>query len=142
VLKSIFEMRKVLACLLALVLSVSLVADSAFAKPFGHGPKSQANDISQIRAQVARLRPGTLIEVRFIGKEKERARLGESDADGFTLQIQGAAASERRVRFADVRSVRPVQSTRAKAAAWIVAGALIGVVVVALAVFLKERSNE
>lgn len=141
-LKPVFEVRKVLACLLALVLSVSLVADPAFAKPFAHGPKDQAKDISQIRTQVARLRPGTLVEVRFISKEKARARLGESDADGFTLQIQGAAASERRVRFADVRSLRPVQSTRGKVATWIVAGALIGVVVVALAVFLKERSNE
>jgi hypothetical protein len=141
-LKFISETRQFVACLLTLVLSVSLGADSAFAKPLGRGPKDQASDISQIRTQVAQLRPGTLIEVRFTSKEKVRARFGESDADGFTLQTQGAAASERRVKFAEVRSLRPVQSTRGRVATWIVAGALIGVVVVALAVYLKYRSNE
>jgi len=88
------------------------------------------------------LRPGTLIEIRFISKEKVRARLGESDAEGFTVQTQGAAASQRRIAFAEVRSLRPVQSTRGRVATWIVAGALIGVVAVALAILLKERSNE
>jgi hypothetical protein len=141
-LKSIFEARKAPACLLTMVLSVSLGADSAFAKPLGHGPKDQASDVSQIRTQVARLRPGTLIEIRFISKEKVRARLGESDAEGFTVQTQGAAASQRRIAFAEVRSLRPVQSTRGRVATWIVAGALIGVVAVALAILLKERSNE
>lgn len=138
----IFEARRILASLLTIALSVSLSVDSGFAKPLGHGPKDQAGDISRILTQVARLRPGTLIEVRFISKEKVRARLGESDADGFTIRTQGAAASERRVKFAEVQSLRPVQSKRSRVVTWIVAGALVGVVVVALALFLKEKSNE
>ena len=138
----IFEARRTLASLLTIALSVSLSVDSGFAKPLGHGPKDQAGDISQIRTQVARLRPGALIEVRFTSKEKVRARLGENDADGFTIRTQGTAASERRVKFAEVRSLRPLQSKRSGVVTWIVAGALVGVVVVALAVFLKEKSNE
>lgn len=140
--KSVFDVGKILASLLAWVLCASLPADFGFAKPLGRGTQDQAGDIRRMRSQVAGLRPGTPIEVRFIGKEKVRAQLGDSDADGFTLQAQGSAASERRARFAEVNSLNVVRSKRGRTAAWVAMGVMTGVVVVALAVYLKYRSNE
>jgi hypothetical protein len=131
----IFGARHPLAWLLTLVLSGAVLTDSGFAR-------TPAGDASRIRSQVSQLHLGTIVEVRFINQEKVRARLASSDAEGFTLQAQDPAASERRVSFAEVKSLKAVQSRRSKVATWIVAGALIGVVVVALAVYLTYRHNE
>jgi hypothetical protein len=123
------------------VLAASLATDSGFARPAANGRQDQAGHASRLREQVAHLPPGGLIEVRLLSREKVRGRLGVVESDAFAIKLQGAA-SERRIAFADVKSVKAIPSTRSSVVGWIIAGVVIGVVVVALAVYLTFRHNE
>ena len=134
--------RKALASALTFVLAASLATDSVFAKPPGNGRRDQAGDASRLHEQVAHLPAGSWIEVRLVSKEKIHGRLGVVDPDGFTVKLQDPSATERRIAFADVKSVKAIQSARGRAVTWIVAGALVAVVVVALVVYLSFRHNE
>lgn len=133
--------RKILASLLMLVLAASLVEDSMFARPAANGRRDQAGDASRLREQVAHLPAGGLIEVRLVSRERVRGRLGVVESDAFAIRLQDAA-SERRIAFADVKSVKAIPSMRGNVVGWIVAGVVIAVVVVALAVYLTFRHNE
>ena len=133
-----FAIRKILALVAVLV----LWTDSGVARPLPHGPQDQADHIAKIRSQVAGIKPGKLIQVRLMDKQKLRGQLGASDADGFTLQTQGRAAAERRVSFAEVKSVTTVSSKGVRATTWIIAGAVVAVFVIAVVVFLAEKHNE
>jgi hypothetical protein len=133
--------RKMLALGLMFVLTASLAADSVFARPAANEPRDQAGDVSRLREQVVHLPAGELIEVRLVSREKVHGRLGVVELDSFALKLHDAA-SERRIAFADVKSVKSIPSARASVVGWIVAGVAIGVVVVALAVYLAFRHNE
>lgn len=138
----VMEAKKMLASVLMLVLAASLGTDSVFARPAANGRRDRGGDTSRLREQVVHLPPGAWIEVRFVNREKVRGRLGAVDSDGFSLTPQDRSASERRIAFADVKSVKAIQSTRSRVAVWIVAGAMVAVIVVALAVYLQYRHNE
>ena len=138
---SVASARKALASGLMFVLAASLAADSGFARPAANG-RDQASDASRLREQVAHLPPGGLIEVRFVGREKVRGRLGVFESDGFTVKLQDPSASERRIAFADVKSVKAILSTRNRVASWIIVGVAVAVVVVVLAVYLTYHHNE
>jgi hypothetical protein len=133
--------RKILASALMFVLSAALATPS-FARPDAKGRRDQAGDAARLHEQVTHLPVGALIEVQLVNREKVRGRLGAVEADGFALKLRHPSASERRIAFADVTSVKPIQGTRSRVAIWIVAGVVVGVVVVALAILLKERHNE
>lgn len=133
--------RKALASGLMFVLAASLAADSGFARPAASG-RDQAGDASRLREQVAHLPPGGLIEVRLVSHEKVRGRLGVVESDGLTVKLQDPSASERRIAFADVKSVKAILSTRGRVASWIIVGVAVAVVVVVLAVYLTYRHNE
>lgn len=126
--------RKVLATLLA----VLLWADAGFAK-HPREPGDRAAEIRAIRTRLAALHPGTPVELRLLSGEKVRGRLVSDDPAGLTLRQNTSA---RYIRMDDVKSLKPVPSKGGRVVIWICAGALIGVVVVALAILLKERSNE
>ena len=134
--------RKALASGLMFVLAASLATDSGFARPAANGRRDQAGDASRLREQVAHLPPGGLIEVRLVSREKVRGRLGVVESDGFTVQLQDPSASERRIAFADVKSVKAILNTRGRVVSWIVVGVAVAVVVVVLAVYLTYRHNE
>jgi len=128
---------------LAALLVAVLWSDSLAAKPFGPRAKDASSDINTLRNQIAALNSGTPIEVRLlIAKEKLRGKLGKVDADGFVLQGRDPAASGRRVRFDQIKSLKVLPGKRSTIAGWIIAGALIGVVVVALVIYLEVRHNE
>jgi len=134
--------RKALASGLMFVLAASLTTDLGFARPAANGRRDQAGDASRLREQIAHLPPGGLIEVRLVSREKVRGRLGVVESDGFTVQLQDPSASERRIAFADVKSVKAILSTRGRVVSWIVVGVVVAVVVVVLAVYLTYRHNE
>lgn len=134
--------RKALASGLMFVLTASLAADSGFARPAANGRRNQAGDASRLREQVTHLPPGGLIEVRLVSHERVRGRLGAVELDGFALKTQDGSASERRIAFADVKSVKAIQSTRGRVVSWIVVGVAVAVVVVVVAVYLTYRHNE
>jgi hypothetical protein len=133
--------RKILASALMLVLAASLVQDSVFARPAANGRRDRAGDASRLREQVAHLPAAGLIEVRLVSRERVRGCLGVVESDAFAIKLQDAAP-ERRIAFADVKSVKAIPSTRSSVVGWIVAGVVIGVVVIALAVYLSFRHNE
>ena len=133
----IFAIRKILALVVVLV----LWTDSGAARPLPRGPQDQTDHIAKIRSQVAGLKPGTHIVVRLMDKQKLRGQLGASDADGFTLQTLGPPAAERRVSFAGVKSLTTVSSKGVRAATWIIAGAVVAVVVIAVALLLEFKHN-
>lgn len=126
--------RKTLASVLMFVLA-SLSADSLFATP------ANAGGSGRLRAQVAHLRAGARIEVRFVDQDRVRGRLGAVEPDGFALKLEDGSASERHIAFADVKSVKAIQSTRTKVAVWIVAGVVIVAVVAAVGVYLTFRHS-
>ena len=134
--------RKGLASGLMFVLAASLATDSGLARPAANGRRDQAGDAGRLREQVAHLPPGGLIEVRLVSREKVRGRLGVVESDGFTVKLQDPSASERRIAFADVKSVKAILSTRNRVASWIIVGVAVAVVVVVLAVYLTYRHNE
>jgi len=134
--------RKALASGLMFVLAASLATDSGFARPAANGRRDQAGDASRLREQVAHLPPGGLIEVRLVSREKVRGRLGVVESDGFTVKLQDPSASERRISFGDVKSVKAILNTRGRVVSWIVVGVAVAVVVVVLAVYLTYRHNE
>ena len=134
----VFAIRKTLALVVVFV----LWTDPGAARLFARSPKDQTNHIAKIRTQVAAINPGKQIEVRLMDKQKLRGQLGASDAEGFTLQMQGAAPSERRVSFAEVKSLTAVSGKGVRVVTWIIAGAVVAVVVVALAIYLQFRHNE
>jgi len=74
--------------------------------------------------------------------EKVRGCLGAVEPDWFKPKPQDRSASERRIAFAAVKSVKAVQGPRGKVGVWIVAGVLVTVIAVALAVYLQHRHNE
>jgi hypothetical protein len=133
--------RKMLASTLMFVLASSL-AIPAFARPDAKGRGDQAGDATRLREQVTHLRAGAWIEVRLVNREKVHGRLGAIEPDGFALKLRDPSAPERRIAFADVKSIKAIQGPRSRVAAWVVAGVLVGVLVVALAILLKERHNE
>lgn len=141
---SLFAMaaRKALASGLMFVLAASLATDSGFARPAANGRRDKAGDASRLREQVAHLQAGGLIEVRLVSREKVRGRMGAVEPDGLTVKLQDPSASERRIAFADVKSVKAILSTRNRVASWIIVGAAVAVVVVVLAVYLTYRHNE
>lgn len=124
------------------MLAASVATDSVFARPAANGRGDQAGDASRLREQVAHLPAGGLIEVRLVTREKVRGRLGVVESDGFAIKLQDPSASEHRIAFADVKSVKAIQGRGGRVVGWIVAGVVIGVVVVALAVYLTFRHNE
>ena len=134
--------RKPLASVLMFALAASLAADSGFARPAANGRRDQAADAGRLREQVARLPPGGLIEVRLVSREKVRGRLGVVESDGFTVKLQDPSASERRIAFADVKSVKAILNTRGRVVSWIIVGVAVAVGVVVLAVYLTYRHNE
>ena len=138
----VVAVRKILALALMFVLAVSLATDSGFARPAANGSRVQAGDPSRWREQVAHLPPGGLIEVRLVSDEKVRGRLGVVESDAFALKLQDSSAPDRRIAFTDVKSVKAIPSTRGRVVGWIVAGVVIGAVVIALAVYLSFRHNE
>lgn len=134
--------RKFLASGLMFVFVASLAADSGFARPAANGRRGQAGDVSRLREQVAHLPPGGLIEVRLVSDEKVRGRLGAVESDAFALKLQDGSPSERRIAFADVKSVKAILSRGNRVASWIIVGVGVAVVVVVLAVYLTYRHNE
>jgi hypothetical protein len=128
--------RKTLASVLMFVFAASVLTDSVFASPAANG-----SDFGRLRRQVAHLRAGALIEVRFLNRENVRGRLGAVDPDGFALKLH-ASASERHVAFAEVKSVKAIQSKGSRVATWIVAGVLVLAVVAAIGVYLTFRHSK
>jgi len=126
---------KTLASLLMFVFAASLPTDSVFASPAANG------SFGRLRRQVAHLRAGALIEVRFLNRENVRGRLGAVDPDGFALKLH-ASASERHIAFAEVKSVKAIQSKGSKVAVWIVVGVLVVAVVAAIGVYLTFRHSK
>lgn len=106
------------------------------------GPQNQTNHIAKIRSQVANLKPGTHLVVKLMDKQEVRGQLGASDADGFTLQTQGSLAAERRVSFAEIKSVTRPSSKGLRAATFIIAGVVVAAVVIGVVFLLAERHNE
>jgi len=132
----VIEARKTLASVLIFVLAASLTTNSVFARSAANGSSEQAGDASRLREQVAHLPASALIEVRFVNREKVRGRLGAVEPDGFALMPQDRSASERRVAFTDVKSVKAIQSKRSvatKIAVVVVAGACVAALVIYLA---------
>jgi hypothetical protein len=113
-----------------------------FARPAANGPGDPVGNATRLREQVAHLRAGELIEVRLVNRERVHGRLGAVESDGFSLQLQDRSALERHVAFAQVQAVKTMEGTRGRVAGWIVAGVLVGAVVVALAIYLTFRHNE
>ena len=99
------EARKMLACALIFALATAFAKDAMPAAGAGSDPVG----IARLREQAAHLRPGVPIEVRLQNREKIRGRLGAVEPDGFALLPQGASTPERRVAFAEVRSIKEVQ---------------------------------
>jgi hypothetical protein len=134
------EARRALASVLMSVLVAPLATAPAFARSAATGRRDQAGDASRLREQIAHLRAGARIEVRFVNRETVRGRLGAVEPDGFALMPQDRSASERRVAFAEVTSVKAIQS-RGKVAVEVGVVVVAAVGVAALVIDLAVRSS-
>jgi hypothetical protein len=108
-----------------------------------NGMAKDVSNVPSVKDQVSRMSIGTSIEVRFAKAPKIRGTLSQKDEKGFTLKIEkDATATERRVAFDEVKSVKNLTHTKTPAWVWIALGAVGAVVVIAVVAFAKYRSNE
>jgi uncharacterized protein (UPF0218 family) len=128
------------ALLLVLALTTTLIAEER--KPLNEGAE-EAISVGDVKSQVSQMKPGAFIEIRFTDGRTARGYLSHTEADGFTYRVGNPKkGTERRTTFPAVKSVKVVQRTHTNPIAWIAAGAIVGVVVVAVAILLIERHNE
>jgi hypothetical protein len=131
------DIKVSLRLFLILVLCTSLAADNGQTMP--NSPQSSQGN--RVKEQVSRIKPGSLITVRFTDGSEARGYLTQVDADGFSFRIgDSTTGDQRRTTYDAVKSVKLVKSTHA--VAWILTGVVIGAVVIALIVYLTERQNE
>jgi hypothetical protein len=121
-------MKRLLAIVLALALSYQVSADSETARP---DPKDQ----------IANLAPGTKMTVTTKSGEVVRGHFSSMAGDHFTLAT-GRAKTLRSISYAEVDKVTVQPKTHTPPGAWIAFGVIVGVVVIAVAVFFIERHNE
>ncbi len=70
------------------------------------------------------LKSGTRIEVKLTDKQKLKGKLGAVSEDNFEMMVETPSGHETRtVDFDDVKSLKPIMTTRGK---WIMAGVITG----------------
>jgi hypothetical protein len=116
------RMRKALVVALSVIIAMHLV-------PTAFGADAVAS-------QIARLPPGTRIEVRLKDKQKMRGAIGPASATGFTLV--DASKSEHQIAFDDVASLRQV-SAKSHTKRNVLIGVAIGVAALGMSAGLIAR---
>lgn len=103
-----------------------------------------AADVSgpTVAQQLVELPPDSIVEVRLNDKRKLRGRLGALDTDAFEVQVAGqTGVAKERLRYADVKSVKPVSKMGAgRSAGFVALGALAAVgatVLVIIAIYFS-----
>ena len=97
---------------------------------------------TSLAKQIHNLLSEILVEVRLQSGLKERGHLAERTANGFELKpVNAARGNQHSIAFGEVQSIRKIEKTHTPIAAWIAFGAIVGVVVVAVAAYLVFRSN-
>ena len=67
-------------------------------------------DNRTVQEKVVETPAGTLVEVKLKKKQTLRGRLGEADAEGFSLQYaQGDRVETRKLAYAEVKSIKVVE---------------------------------
>ncbi|MFN7998217.1 MAG: hypothetical protein U0Q18_31640 [Bryobacteraceae bacterium] len=96
-----------------------------------------------IRDQVARIPIGASIEIRLRDAPKLQGSLSARDETSLTAKTgEGANAKEERVAYDRIRSVKLRQRAHvARTIAWIAAGVVVGIVVIAVVLYAKVRNN-
>jgi hypothetical protein len=83
------------------------------------------------------------LDVHLKGGEKVRGRLVSVGQNGFTLAVGRAKSpTPRAIGFTEIDKIVAHKPTHTPVAAWIATGAIVGVAVVAVVVFLIYRHNE
>ncbi len=126
---------------LSIVLSCSLATSDAFSQVSEGSPQTALGN--QVKAQIDSTAIGTYLAIRLTTGRKIRGYLTEIQPAGFTVRARDKVAGvETRTKFDAVQSVKEVKPTHTPAAAWIVAGVLVGAVVAVLVVYLQFLHNE
>jgi hypothetical protein len=123
-------MKFLLASLLALlVLHQGLAAQAPQATEFGETAKA--------------LGIGTKVEVQLVGGSHIRGRISAVQSDALSVYVgRPNAGKVRTIAFTDIVTLKRQPATHTPILAWVVAGAIVGVVVIAISVLLIERRNE
>jgi hypothetical protein len=97
-----------------------------------------------LQDQVARIPIGASIEVRLRDAPKLHGSLLARDETGLTVKTgEGANVREERIAYDRIKSLKVRQKAHpvAKTVGWIVVGALVAIVVVAVVLYAKFRNN-
>lgn len=127
-----------IAVFLVVLVGGGLLADDG--QTTSEPPQTRSgNDVKQ---QVGQLQPGTFLEIRFQDDSKARGFLTQVDADGFSFRTgHRTTGDQHRTTFSKVKSVKVVKQSHTPVVAWILTGAVIGAIVIALVVYLVARHN-
>ena len=102
----------------------------------------QTRSGKDVKQHVTQLQPGTFLDIRFQDGSKARGYLTQVDVDGFSFRTgDPTTGDQHRTTFSKVKSVRVVKQSHAPVVAWILTGAVIGAVVIAVVVYLIARHN-
>jgi hypothetical protein len=103
------------------------------------GAQEESKAKPTLKERMIEVPPGTMIEVKFLNKQKIRGRLGELTDEGFTLTTaQGEKISTQKIAFTEVKSFKKVEGGKGgHAVVYALAGAGI-IFVVLLIVALSQ----
>jgi len=129
-------MRSVLCVLLVGILLLQASPEARARILPERAPQEQTLAASSLKQRVLEIPPQSNVQIRLNNKEKLRGRLGQVTDEGFVIKIaQKDNTEERTLAFSDVKSinVETTGSRTGKVAAWIIIGAIAGVVIFILA---------
>ena len=129
-------MRSVLSVLLAGIFLLQADPDAGARILPEPAPQEQPLAKSSLKQRVLEIPPESKIQIRLNNKERLSGRLGQVTEDGFVVKIaEKGKTGERTLAFSDVKSinVETTGSRGGKVAAWIIIGAIAGVVIFILA---------
>ncbi|HZU25428.1 MAG TPA: hypothetical protein VFA04_07890 [Bryobacteraceae bacterium] len=106
----------------------------AFVLAAGSGLASEGD----IRAAVARIKPGTRIDVQAMDGSKTRGYIAVTNDT--EVQVRGDDGAVRTFRYDQIKRVRP--ATHTSRFAWIAVGVISAGIAIVVAVVLIERHNE
>jgi hypothetical protein len=126
------------AVFLVVLVGKGLLADNA--QTTSEPPQTRSG--KDVKQHVTQLQPGTFLDIRFQDGSKARGYLTQVDADGFSFRTgDPTTGDQHRTTFSKVKSIKVVKQSHTPAVAWILTGAVIGAVVIALVVFLIAKHN-
>lgn len=108
-------MRDIICLVLATMLfgttTMEARVGAARAVPLGQAATERKPTMKE---RILEVPPGTMIEVRFLSKQKIRGRLGEITDEGFSLTtVQGEKITTQKVAFTELKSFKKVEGGKA-----------------------------